>query len=56
VFKNAREREAARLQREAEQARAQAAAAEQARAAEEHRQRDVFLATPVGAATRATTS
>jgi hypothetical protein len=31
VFKNAKEREAARLEREAEQARAQAAAAEQAR-------------------------
>jgi hypothetical protein len=53
VFKNAKEREAARVEREAEQAREQAAAAEQARAAEEQRQRDAFLATPVGAATAA---
>jgi hypothetical protein len=53
VFKNAKEREAARLEREAEQARAQAAAAEQAKAAEEQRQREAFLATPVGAATAA---
>jgi hypothetical protein len=53
VFKNAKEREAARLEREAEQARAQAAAAEQAKTAEEQRQRDAFLATPAGAATAA---
>ena len=53
MFKNAKERESARLEREAEQARAQAAAAEQAKAAEEQRQRDAFLATPVGAATAA---
>jgi len=53
VFKNAKEREAARLEREAEQAREQAAAAEQAQAAEEQRRRDAFLATPVGAATAA---
>ena len=53
MFKNAKEREAARLEREAEQAREQAAAAEQAQAAEEQRRRDAFLATPVGAATAA---
>ena len=53
MFKNAKEREAARLEREAEQARAQAAAARAAKAAEEQRQRDAFLATPVGAATAA---
>lgn len=53
MFKNAREREAARLEREAEQAREQAAAAEQAQAAEEQRQREAFLATPAGAATAA---
>ena len=53
MFKNAREREAARVEREAEQAREQAAAAEQAQAAEEQRQREAFLATPAGAATAA---
>jgi hypothetical protein len=53
VFKSAEEREAERREREAGQARAQAAAAEQARLAEEQRQRDAFLATPVGAATAA---
>ena len=53
MFKNAKEREAARLEREAEQAREQAAAAEQAQAAEEQRQREAFLATPAGAATAA---
>ena len=53
VFKSAEERDAERREREAEQARAQAAAAEQARLAEEQRQRDAFLATPVGAATAA---
>jgi hypothetical protein len=53
MFKNAKEREAARLEREAEQAHAQAAAAEQAKAAEEQRRRDAFLATPAGAATAA---
>ena len=53
VFKSAEEREAERLEREAEQARAQAARAEQDRLAQEQRQRDAFLATPVGAATAA---
>lgn len=53
MFKNAQEREAARQEREAAQAAAQAAQAEQARKAEEQRQRDAFLATPVGAATAA---
>jgi hypothetical protein len=53
VFKNAEEREAERREREVEQARAQAALAEQARVAEEQRRRDAFLATPVGAATAA---
>jgi hypothetical protein len=51
VFKSAEEREAERRERQAEQARAEAARAEQARAAEEQRKRDVFMATPVGAAT-----
>ncbi len=53
MFKNAEERAAQRREREAEQARAQAALAEQARVAEEQRKRDAFLATPVGAATAA---
>ena len=53
MFKNAQEREAARQEREAAQARAQAAQAEQAAMAEEQRQRDAFLATPIGAATAA---
>lgn len=51
MFKSAEEREAERRERQAEQARAEAARAEQARAAEEQRKRDVFMATPVGAAT-----
>jgi hypothetical protein len=46
VFKSAEERAAERQKREAEQAREQAARAEQ-------RKRDAFLATPVGAATAA---
>lgn len=46
VFKSAEERGAERQKREAEQAREQAARAEQ-------RKRDAFLATPVGAATAA---
>jgi len=50
VFKSAEEREAERRQHEAEQTREQADRAEQARAAEEQRKRDAFLATPVGAA------
>src|SRR5262249_56973900 len=53
VFKSAEEREAERREREAAQAREQAARAEQARIAEEHRKRDAFRATPVGAATLA---
>lgn len=53
MFRSAEERAAGRREREAEQARVQAARAEQARAAEEQRQREAFLATPVGAATAA---
>ena len=53
MFKSAGDRETKRQERVAEQARAEAARAEQARAAEEQRQRDAFLATPVGAATAA---
>lgn len=53
VFKSSEERAAARREREAEQAREEAARAEQARVAEEQRQREAFLATPVGAATAA---
>ena len=53
MFKSAEERAAERRKREAEQAREQAALAEQAGAQEEQRQRDVFLASPVGAATAA---
>ena len=51
MFKSAEEREAERQARAAEEARAQAASDEQAKAAEEQRQRDAFMATPVGAAT-----
>ena len=53
MFKSADEREAERRQRAAEDARLEAARAEQARLAEEQRRRDAFLATPVGAATAA---
>ena len=53
MFKSAEERAAERRKREAEQARVQAALAEQAKAEEEQRQRDAFLATPIGAATAA---
>jgi len=53
MFKSADERASQRQQKEAEQARAEAARAEQAKAAEEKRQRDAFLASPVGAATAA---
>jgi hypothetical protein len=53
VFKSAEERAAERRKREAEEARVQAALAEQAKAAEEQRQRDAFLASPIGAATAA---
>jgi hypothetical protein len=53
VFKSAEEREAERRAREEEQEREEAARAEQARAAADKRERDAFLATPVGAATAA---
>jgi hypothetical protein len=51
VFKSAEERDAERRAHEAEQARLDAARAEQARVAEEQRKREAFMATPVGAAT-----
>jgi hypothetical protein len=51
VFKSAEERAAARREREAAEAREQEALAEEARLEEEERQREEFLATPVGAAT-----
>jgi hypothetical protein len=53
MFKSAEERDAERREREAQQARADADRAEQARLAEEQRQRAAYLATPVGAATAA---
>ena len=53
MFKNAGERDAGRRQPDADKARLDAAAAEQARAAEERRRREAYLATPVGAATAA---
>jgi len=53
MFKSSEERAADRKQREAQQAAEQAARAEQARLAEEKRNRDAFLATPAGAATAA---
>jgi hypothetical protein len=53
VFRNAEQRAAGRQERDAQKARDEAALAEQARAAEEKRKRDAFLATPVGAATAA---
>jgi hypothetical protein len=53
MFKSGEEREAARRERAAEQARAEAARAEQEKAAAEQRQREAFLATPIGAATAA---
>ena len=53
MFKNVGDRDTVRQQRGAEKARLDAAAAEQARAAEEQRQRDAYLASPVGAATAA---
>jgi hypothetical protein len=53
VFKSAEEREAERRAREEEQQREEAARAEQARIAKEQREREAFLATPVGAATAA---
>jgi hypothetical protein len=53
MFKSAEEKEAERRRRDAEAVRAEAAQHEQARLAEEQRQRAAFLATPVGAATAA---
>jgi hypothetical protein len=53
VFKSSEERAAERREREAEQAREQAAHVEQAQAAQEQRKREAFLATPGGAATAA---
>jgi hypothetical protein len=53
VFKSAEERAAERREREAEEAHSQAALAEQARADKEWRERQAFLATPVGGATAA---
>ena len=53
MFKSSQEREAERREREAAEARDQAARAEQARLATEKRRREAFLATPVGAATAA---
>ena len=50
MFKSAEEREAARREREAEEAREKASRAELAREAEEERRREEFLATPYGAA------
>ena len=53
MFKSAEEKEAERREREERRAREEAARAEEARLAEERRQREAFLATPVGAATAA---
>jgi hypothetical protein len=53
MFKSSEEKEAGRKEREAAAAREEAERAEQARLAEERRQRAAFLATPVGAATAA---
>lgn len=53
MFKSVAQREAERLEREAEQARVEAAREERARLEEERRAREAFLATPVGAATAA---
>jgi len=53
VFKSAEEKAAERKQHEAEEAQLAAARAERARAAEEDRKRQAFLASPVGAATAA---
>ena len=53
MFKSAEERDAARREREAAKAREEAARAEQERAAAERREREAFLATPIGAATTA---
>lgn len=53
MFKSAEEKEAERLEREAEEARVAAAEAERARAEDEARKRAAWLASPVGAATAA---
>lgn len=53
MFKSIEEKEAERREREATQARVEAARAEQERAAQEARDREVWLSTPVGAATAA---
>jgi hypothetical protein len=53
MFKSSEEKEAARKERAAAEAREEAERAEKARAAEEQRKRAAFLATPVGAATAA---
>ncbi|TPG14834.1 hypothetical protein [Pedococcus bigeumensis] len=53
MFKSAEEREAERQQREVEQAREVAAQAERRRAEDADRQRQAYLASPVGAATAA---
>jgi hypothetical protein len=53
VFRSAEERAAERREREAEEARIQQALAEQARTDKEWREREAFLATPVGGATAA---
>jgi hypothetical protein len=53
VFRSAEERAAERREREAGQGRIQEALAEQARADKEWREREAFLAIPVGGATAA---
>lgn len=53
MFKSAEEREAERQQREAEQARLAAAQDQQRHEEEAERQRQAYLASPVGAATAA---
>ena len=53
MFKSSEERAADRKAREADRAREEAEQAERAKAAAEERQRQAYLATPVGAATAA---
>lgn len=53
MFRSAEERDAQRRSRQAEEARAEEARAEQKRLAQEQRERERFLASPVGAATAA---
>jgi hypothetical protein len=50
VFRSAEERAAGKQARQAEQARVEAARADRARLAEEQRQRQALVATPIGAA------